>query len=329
LALHNYHDTNKSLPAFGAKICWKNTSGVTVNGDTIWSTITFLLPFMEQQARYDGWMNFSYYAGDGPVYPYTIRVAGSNAADISNGTIETLRCPSDANSKIAKGTALSDLADTKSSIMVSLGDAMNNMYNASPAIGKRSLFARNEWKDFAACTDGTSNTVACSESAVGLTEQQRLLKFAIAVQFSATLDASPLDCYNAIDNTDRKLLQSSYGYSTGMSGGIGFSDNRGLSAWQFYPGFLSFNTVLPPNSPNCSSGHRGAWGVYSASSYHSGGVNVGILDGSTRFVSDTINAITSPVPDGTSIPKQTNSSKSHFGVWGALGSINGGESTTL
>jgi prepilin-type processing-associated H-X9-DG protein len=60
--------------------------------------------------------------------------------------------------------------------------------------------------------------------------------------------------------------------------------------------------------------------MVAASSYHSGGVNVSLGDGSVRFISETIDsgtitATTTPVSSG----------ESPFGVWGALGSINGGE----
>jgi prepilin-type processing-associated H-X9-DG protein len=62
----------------------------------------------------------------------------------------------------------------------------------------------------------------------------------------------------------------------------------------------------------------------SASSYHTAGVNISLADGSVQFVSETIDAgsltnTTTPVTSGTS----------PFGVWGAIGSINGDESKGL
>ncbi|MDR2706205.1 MAG: DUF1559 domain-containing protein [Planctomycetaceae bacterium] len=51
---------------------------------------------------------------------------------------------------------------------------------------------------------------------------------------------------------------------------------------------------------------------------HSGGVNAGMLDGSVRFISDTIDC------NGAS-SGQVTSGKSPYGVWGALGTPAGGE----
>ena len=64
----------------------------------------------------------------------------------------------------------------------------------------------------------------------------------------------------------------------------------------------------------------------SASSYHSGGVNAGIGDGSVRFITDLINWSTGTMSDTVAC---VTSGPSPFGVWGALGSINGGESNAL
>ncbi len=86
-----------------------------------------------------------------------------------------------------------------------------------------------------------------------------------------------------------------------------------------------FNTVLPPNGPGCAtSTTRGSTRMACAQSYHPGGVNVTMADGSARFISETINTgdLTAPQPISKNEP-------SPYGVWGALGSISGGEATSL
>ncbi len=62
--------------------------------------------------------------------------------------------------------------------------------------------------------------------------------------------------------------------------------------------------------------------LVSASSYHPGGVNGVWFDGSVRFVSETINA-------GTALNPPAKTGISPYGVWGATGSFNGGESVAL
>ena len=83
-----------------------------------------------------------------------------------------------------------------------------------------------------------------------------------------------------------------------------------------------FHTVLPPNSPSCQATTGGYWGaLYPANSYHSGGVNVGMADGSVRFVSDTIDC-----GDISAVSTKC-TGKSPYGVWGALGTPQGGETS--
>ena len=102
-----------------------------------------------------------------------------------------------------------------------------------------------------------------------------------------------------------------------------------------------FQTILPPNSPsarlNAERPQIGeGYGICSASSNHKGGVMVAFADGGVRFIPDTIDCgdLTADV-NGSKFPTTEEShgpefdGKSPFGVWGALGTISGGEVEAL
>ncbi len=89
-----------------------------------------------------------------------------------------------------------------------------------------------------------------------------------------------------------------------------------------------FFAILPPNGPTCGNGGQPDSGraFITASSYHPGGVYVVMCDGSIRFVSDTIDVGDQSVGVPTGIPGtmcEVFSGESPWGIWGALGSING------
>jgi len=86
-------------------------------------------------------------------------------------------------------------------------------------------------------------------------------------------------------------------------------------------GFTHFNTILPPNGPTCVDGAWDGHPMFAPpTSYHPGGVLGAMCDGSVTFFDDSINTgnlaqainhdITGPSP---------------YGVWGSLGSKDGGE----
>jgi len=91
-----------------------------------------------------------------------------------------------------------------------------------------------------------------------------------------------------------------------------------------WPIIQGFTTVLAPNSPRCATG-RGEWNghaVLPPDSYHPGGVNAVMADGSTHFITDSIDT-------GNLAAHEVSAGPSPYGVWGALGSKQGSEAVEM
>jgi prepilin-type processing-associated H-X9-DG protein len=190
------------------------------------------------------------------------------------------------------------------------------------------------YKSLASIGDGTSNTIALSESCQGngnkLLARVGIVQVATNIVNRVGIDYYYPDATNAATYTyaSRCLATAPGGKypSTGTGAPISRSDMKGI-AW-YIPTNI-FHTVMPPNGPSCHAdpGDGSVYGdvaeiIKSAGSYHPGGVNAALFDGSGRFVSETIYC-------GASTAKLKNIGASEFGVWGAMGSINGGESAAM
>ncbi|MHB8903123.1 MAG: DUF1559 family PulG-like putative transporter, partial [Thermoguttaceae bacterium] len=174
--------------------------------------------------------------------------------------------------------------------------------------------ARSRYVTMAEIKDGTSNTAAMSETSFTGTQSWDTIH-GDYVEGMGNLDVRPADC-----------LARKGPAGTILSGAVHERSRRG--AWWSGGGPVStgFHTILGPNSIACNSGD-GEWGprmIMPPDSFHPGGVNVAMADGSIHFISDTINTGNTAAPTPS-----TSTGVSPYGVWGALGTMRGGEAVTM
>jgi prepilin-type processing-associated H-X9-DG protein len=237
--------------------------------------------------------------------------------------IATFLCPSDSNAKMP---GLGNSARTN--ILTCIGDTLN-INNVGSA---RGIVLCNEtgssdmtsvqvhYRSFASLTDGSSNTCLCSEGVTANTQGTKNIRG--GVYFYANIDSGgkphPAGCINnAKDPANPQILNGAKNVF------------RGGRIYDVPIIYALFNTILPPNAPACSKSTGDAnWGFYPPNSNHSGGVNCATADGSVRFINDNINC-GGPPADTTYLHDANYNGASVFGVWGAFGSIAGGESKPL
>ena len=310
LAVHNYADTYRAFPPKKAGPAAAGTAGNNGFGSG-WMR---LMPFYEQQALYDmissqQTINGTTYGAFGPV-PW----GPGDAYTPYDTKIDALLCPSDGaiSSKDAN-------AYGRNNYVFSVGDTINSGSSGDAAMtGCVGGYGNNDCNNtrgvfgnfaarvtFANITDGTSNTVMLSETKGGINTLMVGQGISLA---STSFYTNPADCYSTIDPNNAKQ------FATAGTGWRGTRWAHGATS------HIGFNTVLPPNGPACAGGSNDNQfgGVFPPSSYHPGGVNTALADASVRFVSETIDT-----GDLTQAPSTSGASR--FGVWGALGTKDGGE----
>ncbi len=168
------------------------------------------------------------------------------------------------------------------------------------------LFHYMSCYNISAVTDVTSNTMAMSESSIGdgrtgIANGEHTLASLRESKLHRTITGTALTWISTTWTPDMTWQDMESVYTpTGQWNGLR------CNSWLIgQPICSAYSAFLPPNSTLPSTNWMN-YGFYAARSYHSGGVNVLMADGSARFVSDTIN----------------------YETWRAAATIDGGESTT-
>lgn len=302
LAVLNYESTHNQIPA--AMGFQGEMAGLTEQGSDRLSGFVALLPYLEQQQLWDQITNPMTAGG------YSFEPMGPDPLDASyppwQEQMEFLQCPSSIQINTGYGTT---------NYAFCIGDVARGIHNPESV---RGAFACRRNTKFSDIADGASNTIAIAE--VNHTDSRLVSGQNVLRQSEKILDRPGL-CFQTVDKRTKKQYRPKLQLSSLGRGGCWAEGSAGVGL---------VNTILPPNSPSCSiGGEQESDGIYSVGGSHTSGVNVAMLDGSVRFVFEEIDAGDPDQPTLTMEQLGTFEKPGEFpsphGVWGELGSANGGE----
>jgi prepilin-type N-terminal cleavage/methylation domain-containing protein/prepilin-type processing-associated H-X9-DG protein len=272
LAMHNYHQTVNNFP-MGNMIAYSDPGVQTTWGT--FSAHTLLLPYLEQTQIYNA-CNFS--------WDVWYNTGSAINATVWNLQVNGFLCPSDTNS--------------------GRGNGGYNNYHGSFGTGTdpwstntNGVFAPEQTSyGVRDIVDGTSNTISHVEALTGdfTNLNQKWRQY-----ISGVLGSVPpaLTLYDARTNLNAVLAVGDTCMQQ-IKANPGANSNRGYRWQTGSPGLTLTNIIITPNSQrfafsacrwDCSAGCGTDFGhLFTPCSTHPGGVNTLMVDGSVKFVKDTV-----------------------------------------
>jgi prepilin-type N-terminal cleavage/methylation domain-containing protein/prepilin-type processing-associated H-X9-DG protein len=293
LALHNYHDVHG---VFVSRAIGGRAGSNELKGCNEWwsapSGYVGLMPFLEESALYDQW--------NAMVADSTKECWWTNAEwDGQKEQMRVLLCPSDPMIKSDRGSSVTNYGFVN-------GDNRRQTDLVSQPRGVFGYASNLSYKDI---LDGTSNTIAFAEIMRPLADRQRG-DTAISGFMNTEVD-SPAACAHP-------SIWHGTEYNPAVEV-VGLADKHGIIALAGQPMWTAVVTGVAPNGPSCLPyNHYWEAGWMTANSRHTGGVQVCMVDGSVRFISENIDS-------GNQWAPRPDAGPSPYGVWGALGTRAEGE----
>ncbi|QEL16367.1 DUF1559 domain-containing protein [Limnoglobus roseus] len=277
LALHNYEGTNGTLPPVFPAVVKAPYVGVVPPYFYSWSVLAQLNPFLEQTAIFNR-MNL-----DQPMYLYpSLQVSTDNQFAVQQ-MIPIFLCPSDSMTAGVGGYGVSQFGSSNYAACTGSGATAGGAPYGSPWDSDGVFRAKIKGR-FADITDGLSGTTAFSESTLGDG----------ATTYGPTPPGPTRKWYA---NVSPPLTPAACGTPSSWN----YQQPRGFQWVAGEVRCVSYNHFYPPNSPqyDCVTNVTTAGeqqytsvGFKAARSYHTGGVNVLMADGSGRFVRDAVDPTT-------------------------------------
>jgi len=329
LAVHTFHEAQDIFPGGGGQGLYQN-----------WTAFVPLLPFFEESARYNNILSVKDTADSDP----------RSKNECWQGSIQILQCSSDSGVRDRYDNRVpTNYCFSEADWLRWYGEAGNTRTPFGMKVSSNQQTwdpspVNPDWEDMVvgklgngsafkmkSIVDGTSNTIILSERCATPGDGTQIVEnirggvwgedFCFCDDGTEHSGRSASKCL-ATRGTSRLYIPG--GQPKGGSG-------TNFAYYTLQNGL--FHTILPPNAPSCTRTNGNLigthWGaILPPTSFHPGGVNVVMADGAGRFITDTINTGNLDewyfsrwtVYADTESPKE-----SPFGVWGALGSMNGRE----
>ena len=277
LASHNYISVNDVLPAQ----CMPD--GVDGLDNWGFSWYSALLPQLEQQPIFNS-INYS-------VSPWN----GANSTAY-NTQLGLWVCPSESQTQRLTSMYIANYVGNYG------GPAVIQPYSGLiiPTVDLEVTYlTRLSPVRLASITDGTSNTAMFSERLLGLplgttvgpggnNAKRAIFTGTVSITPAASTVNGAAQALSFV-NGCKSITATSYDPNAQTIGEYSFV------GYPLHLGLTSYNHVVGPNTPSCENPGEASWitippfSASSATSNHSGGVNVGMSDGSVRFIKDSVN----------------------------------------
>ncbi|MBX6314151.1 MAG: DUF1559 domain-containing protein [Isosphaeraceae bacterium] len=294
LAVHNYISAHGSLPL--GDYYWSGTNEKPAmaqapgnGGDRYsWGWTIPILPFVEQPALYNAWnfcCGFRDPGGGGPTINTTVMY----------NQLSIFLCPSENASARPQPPfgALNYVGNVGGpGAIQSFSGVMISAYwgNATQAPTTNCIGLQ-------AITDGTSNTAMFSERLIGvsgnptvtLADRNNAKRALFQVPTSVNVNSGSVTGAMAVLGACKSLPATTQSITSYRSGQIWTIGHPWGTVWNRYFHFGPPNMHSCDTTPSTFSGLGGGQGVIPPTSNHPGGVNVCFVDGSVKFIKDSVN----------------------------------------